>query len=131
MEQNEWVPLAGTRRIARLSRSVSNGFLDLLLVPLQLIGFAFSNAGEASVNFGSGRLRFGRHEIISRGMRRTDSSSSPSPRHGMHTPEATRRLRHPEPGAPRGSCAGSHAPTPDPEKNSPGGVVPQVQDTST
>ncbi|NYF10266.1 hypothetical protein HDC94_001422 [Leifsonia sp. AK011] len=61
--RDEWAPLVGTRRIARLSRSVSNGFLDLLLVPLQVIGFAFSKGGEVSVNFSSGRLRFGRHEI--------------------------------------------------------------------
>ena len=42
---------------------MSRGFVDLLLVPLQLIGFEFSDGGEASVNVGSGRLRFGRHEI--------------------------------------------------------------------
>ena len=63
MERNEWIPLEGTRRIARLSRSVGRGFFDLLLVPLQAIGFGFSNGGGASVNIGSGRLRFGRHEI--------------------------------------------------------------------
>ena len=63
MVVDDWIPLAGTRRIARLSRTVSHGFFDFLLVPLQLMGFGFSNGGEASVNFGSGRLRFGGHEV--------------------------------------------------------------------
>ena len=62
VDADDWIPLAGTRRIARLSRSFS-GWFDLLLVPFQWAAFAYSDGGEASVNLVSGRLTFGRFDI--------------------------------------------------------------------